>query len=68
MIADGKIGEKVKRVKVNTKIMLIGMLLGLILSTSSYVLADTLINSKNVYYKDNSGLLADNVKAKSIIF
>ena len=32
------------------------------MGTISYVVAESLIDSKNVYYKDNSGLLADNVQ------
>ena len=50
-----------KKLKENTKIIL-GMVIGLILSTASYVLADSIIDSKNVYYKDNSGLAVNNVQ------
>ena len=48
--------------KTNIKII-IGVAIGIALSTTlSYCLAATLIDSKNVYYKDNSNLLADNVQ------
>ena len=48
--------------KTNIKII-ITLIIGITLSTTlSYCLADTLIDSKNVYYKDNSNLLADNVQ------
>ena len=38
------------------------MVIGLILSTASYVVAETLIDSKDVVYEDNSNLVADNVQ------
>ena len=39
------------------------MLIGILISiTFSYVLAANLVDGKDVYYKDNSGLLADNVQ------
>ena len=45
-------------------IMIIGIMIGIIISiTSSYVLAQTLVNSKDVYYEDNSGLAVNNVQA-----
>ena len=45
-------------------IMMIGIMIGIIISiTSSYVLAQTLVNSKDVYYEDNSGLAVNNVQA-----
>ena len=48
--------------KTNIKII-VALIIGVALSTTlSYCLADTLIDSKNVYYKDNSELLADNVQ------
>ena len=50
-----------KKLKESTKIML-GMVIGLILSTVSYVLANSIIDSKNVFYKDNSGLAVNNVQ------
>ena len=50
-----------KKLKESTKIIL-GMAVGLVLSTASYVLAQTLINSKDVVYEDNSNLMADNVQ------
>ena len=50
-----------KKLKESTKIIL-GMVIGLILSTASYVLADSIIDSKNVFYKDNSGLAVNNVQ------
>ena len=50
----------------NTKVYLLiltSVIIGMILSiTISYTLAETIIDSKNVYYKDNSNLLADNVQ------
>ena len=56
-----KAGEEVKKLKESTKII-IGMIIGLVLSTASYVLAENLINSKDVVYEDNSNLVADNVQ------
>ena len=50
-----------KKLRESTKIIL-GMVIGLILSTASYVLADSIIDSKNVFYKDNSGLAVNNVQ------
>ena len=50
-----------KKLKESTKII-IGMVIGLILSTVSYVVAENLINSKDVVYEDNSNLVADNVQ------
>ena len=50
-----------KKVKENTKLIL-AMFLGLILSTFSYCLADTITNSKNVYYEDNASLGVNNVQ------
>ncbi len=48
--------------KTNIKII-ITLIIGVTLSTTlSYCLAETLIDSKNVYYKDNSNLVADNVQ------
>ena len=45
-------------------IMLIGIMIGIIISTTlSYTLAATLVNSKDVYYEDNSGLAVNNVQA-----
>ena len=45
-------------------IMIIGIMIGIIISiSSSYVLAQTLVNSKDVYYEDNSGLAVNNVQA-----
>ena len=45
-------------------IMMIGIMIGIIISiTSSYVLAQTLVNSKDVYYEDNSSLAVNNVQA-----
>ena len=44
-------------------IMLLGIIIGIGISIiSSYCLAETLINSKDVYYKDNSGLAVNNVQ------
>ena len=41
----------------------IAVVLAVVISTiSSYVLAETIMNSKDVYYKDNSNLLANNVQ------
>ena len=50
-----------KKLKESTKIIL-GMVIGLVLSTASYVLAQTIIDSKSVFYKDNSGLAVNNVQ------
>ena len=48
--------------KTNTKIIL-GIIIAVLLSTvSCYVLAENLINSKDVVYKDNSNLMVDNVQ------
>ena len=48
--------------KTNTKIIL-GIIIAVLLSTvSCYVLAENLINSKDVIYEDNSNLMADNVQ------
>ena len=48
--------------KTNSKIIL-GIVVAVLLSTiSCYVLAETLINSKDVVYEDNSNLVADNVQ------
>ena len=48
--------------KTNSKIIL-GIIIAVLLSTvSCYVLAENLINSKDVVYKDNSNLVADNVQ------
>ena len=43
--------------------IIIGVVLGIFLmGTISYVVAETLINSKDVVYEDNSNLMADNVQ------
>ena len=43
--------------------IIIGVVLGIFLmGTISYVVAETLINSKDVVYQDNSNLMADNVQ------
>ena len=48
--------------KTNIKII-IGVVVAVLISVSScYVLANSIMNSKDVYYKDNSGLLANNVQ------
>ena len=48
--------------KTNIKII-IGVSIGILISVAScYVLAETLINSKDVVYEDNSGLAAENVQ------
>ena len=51
-----------KKLKESTKII-IGMIIGLILSTASYVVAENLIDSKDVVYEDNSNLAAHNVQS-----
>ena len=52
----------VKILKTNIKIIA-ALIIGVILSTFfSCCFAETLINSKDVYYKDNSNLLANNVQ------
>ncbi len=44
--------------------VIVGIVMGMILSTTiSYLLAETLINSKDVTYEDNAGLGATNVQA-----
>ena len=44
-------------------IIIVGIIIGIIISIgTSYVLAESLIDSQDVYYKDNSNLLADNVQ------
>ena len=48
-----------KKFRENILFMVIGILISI---TFSYVLAENLINSKDVYYEDKSGLLADNVQ------
>ena len=52
----------VKKLKTNLKIIIASVVTILISVSSCYVLAQSLIDSKDVYYKDNSGLLADNVQ------
>ena len=48
--------------KTNIKII-IGVAIGILISVAScYVLAETLINSKDVVYEDNSNLAAENVQ------
>ena len=48
--------------KTNIKII-VALIVGVALSTTlSYVLAETILDSKNVYYKDNSGLAVNNVQ------
>ncbi len=54
-----KVGEKVKT---NLKILIASVVTILISVSSCYVLAETLINSKDVVYEDNSNLAADNVQ------
>ena len=49
--------------KIDKKSILIILIATIISITSSYVLAATLINSKDVYYEDNSGLAVNNVQA-----
>ncbi len=51
-----------KNLKKNKKFIIVLILAVLISVTSSYVLAATLINSKDVVYEDNSNLMADNVQ------
>ena len=49
--------------KNNYKTMIIGIIIAVMISvTFSYALAETIVNSKDIYYKDNSNLLADNVQ------
>ena len=55
-----KVGEKImKRFRENILFMLIGTLISI---TFSYVLAESIINSKDVYYEDKSGLAVNNVQ------
>ena len=43
--------------------MIIGIIVGVLISSFvSYAIAETLINSKDVVYEDNSNLMADNVQ------
>ena len=49
--------------KIDKKSILIILIATIISITSSYVLAATLVNSKDVYYEDNSGLAVNNVQA-----
>ncbi len=52
--------EKQKKlVIIVTFIVMIGIAISI---TSSYVLAESIVDSKNVYYKDNSGLAVNNVQ------
>ena len=47
----------------NYKTTIIGIIIAVLISvTSSYVLAETIVNSKDVYYEDNSGLGFNNVQ------
>ncbi len=49
--------------KNNYKTMIIGIIIAVTISvTFSYALAETIMNSKDVYYKDNSGLAVNNVQ------
>ena len=58
-----KLMKKNKSINTNLKI-LIAFIFGIIISTTlSYTLAATLVNSKDVYYEDNSGLAVNNVQA-----
>ena len=45
------------------KVYIVILIATIISITSSYVLAATLVNSKDVYYEDNSGLAVNNVQA-----
>ena len=61
-----KVGEKMQILKKNKK-MIIGITIGVVIAVfistvSCYALAETLINSKDVVYEDNSNLVADNVQ------
>ena len=60
--------EKNSKIIINSRkiylIILIAFTLGIIISiSSSYVLAQTLVKSEDVYYEDNSGLAVNNVQA-----
>ena len=59
--------KKKRKIKIDNKVyflILVSFIFGVILSISvSYVLAATLVNSKDVYYEDNSGLAVNNVQA-----
>ena len=52
----------VKKLKTNLKIIIASVVTILISVSSCYVLAETLINSKDVVYEDNSSLAAENVQ------
>ena len=57
-----KAGGKMQILKKNKR-MLIGIIVGVLISSFvSYAIAETLINSKDVVYQDNSNLVADNVQ------
>ena len=57
-----KVGGQMQILKKNKRII-IGMLVGILISSFvSYAIAETLINSKDVVYEDNSNLMADNVQ------
>ncbi len=52
------------KIKEKIIVMVVGIITGIVLSlTSSYAIASTLINSKDVVYEDNSGLGVNNVQA-----
>ena len=61
-----KVGDKMQKLRQNQKTIItvvIAVVIAVFISVGScYVLAESLINSKDVYYKDNSNLLADNVQ------
>ena len=56
-------GQKNNKNKLDKKVYIIFLIAIIISITSSYVLAQTLINSKDVYYEDNSSLAVNNVQA-----
>ena len=52
------------KIKEKIIVMVVGIITGIVLSlTSSYAIASTLINSKDVTYEDNAGLGVTNVQA-----
>ena len=54
---------KLMKNKIDKKVYIVVLIATIISITSSYVLAATLVNSKDVYYEDNSGLAVNNVQA-----
>ena len=56
-------GQKNNKNKLDKKVYIIFLIAIIISISSSYVLAQTLVNSNDVYYEDNSSLAVNNVQA-----